>query len=547
MGNKCILFQRPPQTAGSPAWGKLWFGVCVINDLDKKHVNGTTHAFKPASASPPFEETSVPAEDLKKPTKFDLDALVNGKSTRKLGEEAAKLVPVPYEDTKETLSKLEEGPFDWLKSLNAKGSDADREELLYPLAGMIADRRSGVDGSGPANRSLNVSPEISGTRPTSPLDRDRANFAQRLTATDGAESSQQTDSELFQRTEGIRLYAEPPRSGLISGIWPYVGAAFFFAIVAGGAVFYFAVIRMPNGSQPNTSSAYSSPGDDVAGQTQAPASNKRTRASPTEQSVETQPGIAPAIVTDKSPSDSNPKPFVFGTPNSGPPANSFASAVLANLKKSNEPVKLVDTKPAGETAAGNETRAQSGTASPFPMASSPAIPATTTTVASPARTEPALRSLNLPVEKQTAQQEAAQTAPPPPVEARVPAPSNKPNREPSSGQTASLPQDRPSPAAAPAPSKPRMVISPDQESEMLARGRETLQEGDIAGARLLFQYLADQGSASGAYVMGQTYDPAMLASLGVRGLKGDPKAAKFWYEKAANLGSDAARQKLGSR
>ena len=44
--------------------------------------------------------------------------------------------------------------------------------------------------------------------------------------------------------------------------------------------------------------------------------------------------------------------------------------------------------------------------------------------------------------------------------------------------------------------------------------------------------------------LGETYDPAMLARWGARGIKGDPARARALYEKAAETGSAEARARM---
>jgi TPR repeat protein len=74
----------------------------------------------------------------------------------------------------------------------------------------------------------------------------------------------------------------------------------------------------------------------------------------------------------------------------------------------------------------------------------------------------------------------------------------------------------------------------------ITRGQELLGDGNISSARLLFKRAADVGLAYGALFLGQTYDPNELALYKVRGIGGDPAAAKQWYERAYALGAPEA-------
>lgn len=102
------------------------------------------------------------------------------------------------------------------------------------------------------------------------------------------------------------------------------------------------------------------------------------------------------------------------------------------------------------------------------------------------------------------------------------------------------------PSRAPAASSQTPQISPEDEKAMLERAIAILQNGDIAAARLLFQRLAEKGSARGALAMAKTYDPEVLTGMNVFGLEPDPKTAAEWYARAAEMGSEQARERLAS-
>jgi hypothetical protein len=82
-----------------------------------------------------------------------------------------------------------------------------------------------------------------------------------------------------------------------------------------------------------------------------------------------------------------------------------------------------------------------------------------------------------------------------------------------------------------------VVLDTEGIKSLLDRGRQYLDAGDVAAARLLFNRAANAGDVAAAVAMGTTYDPAVLGSRGVHGLSGDPQRARGWYEKAAELGS----------
>jgi hypothetical protein len=95
----------------------------------------------------------------------------------------------------------------------------------------------------------------------------------------------------------------------------------------------------------------------------------------------------------------------------------------------------------------------------------------------------------------------------------------------------------PPPAAAPS-------IATEDNAAFLARGRTFLTNGDVAAARLAFRRAAEGGDAQAALAFGGTFDPLVLRSLGVIGVPADLDQARSWYQKAAELGSRDAPQRL---
>jgi hypothetical protein len=99
------------------------------------------------------------------------------------------------------------------------------------------------------------------------------------------------------------------------------------------------------------------------------------------------------------------------------------------------------------------------------------------------------------------------------------------------------------PAAAPEP-QPMVTLSQDEIASLLKRGRELIAAGDIASARLVLTHLADAGVAEASFVLAGTFDPTVLESLRIVGMRPDPAKARVWYSRAAEQGSVEARQRL---
>ncbi len=93
---------------------------------------------------------------------------------------------------------------------------------------------------------------------------------------------------------------------------------------------------------------------------------------------------------------------------------------------------------------------------------------------------------------------------------------------------------------------PPSGVPPEEERIMFERANTLLQASDVAAARLVFEHLAMRGSSKAAFAMAQTFDPAFLNTLFVKGLKGDVEQARSWYRKAAEMGNEEARGRLSA-
>jgi hypothetical protein len=101
------------------------------------------------------------------------------------------------------------------------------------------------------------------------------------------------------------------------------------------------------------------------------------------------------------------------------------------------------------------------------------------------------------------------------------------------------------PPPPPAPPAPRVEkIDPVTLAGLMNRAKSLMSIGDIPSARLLLERAADAQQADAAFLLGQTYDSAVLGSQDIRSITPDPTAAREWYQKAAQLGSADAQQRL---
>ena len=89
-----------------------------------------------------------------------------------------------------------------------------------------------------------------------------------------------------------------------------------------------------------------------------------------------------------------------------------------------------------------------------------------------------------------------------------------------------------------------VLSTPPENVSLLSRADDLMDQGDVASARLLFRHLADRGVDRAAFELARTFDADVLALLNVRGVSGDKKEAKLWYERAAGIGNVAATERL---
>ena len=86
--------------------------------------------------------------------------------------------------------------------------------------------------------------------------------------------------------------------------------------------------------------------------------------------------------------------------------------------------------------------------------------------------------------------------------------------------------------------------SPDEVAALLKQGRELVALGRFRFARMLLEQAAEAKNASAAFAIGQTYDPLIERSAARPDAPPDMAMARAWYEKAKDLGSAEAAQRL---
>lgn len=117
--------------------------------------------------------------------------------------------------------------------------------------------------------------------------------------------------------------------------------------------------------------------------------------------------------------------------------------------------------------------------------------------------------------------------------------SAKAQREPTPVVIASLPA-----GITPLPAIAAPADQPKAEDRLTIRADELLRKGDVSGARLLLERALDAGNARAAFLMGETFDPNVLAKLRVLGIRGDASKAREFYAQALALGMTEAQARM---
>lgn len=99
-------------------------------------------------------------------------------------------------------------------------------------------------------------------------------------------------------------------------------------------------------------------------------------------------------------------------------------------------------------------------------------------------------------------------------------------------------------APAAAPAAPVRRLDPDELATLMTRAKGLLAAGDIPPARLLLERAADAQDPTAAFMLAQTYDPAVLGTQDARNIIPDLEVARTWYQRAVQLGSAEAQRRL---
>jgi hypothetical protein len=123
-------------------------------------------------------------------------------------------------------------------------------------------------------------------------------------------------------------------------------------------------------------------------------------------------------------------------------------------------------------------------------------------------------------------------------------PQSSPTAKSFPGETVAMLQPGTPGAQAPPSSTAVRALDPEEIKLLMKQGEQFIAAGDVVTARIAFQRAAEAGDANAAVALGATYDPTVLAKLGVMGMGADVEQARTWYRMAESYGSAEAKQRL---
>jgi hypothetical protein len=115
----------------------------------------------------------------------------------------------------------------------------------------------------------------------------------------------------------------------------------------------------------------------------------------------------------------------------------------------------------------------------------------------------------------------------------------------SAGPAPSMAAPKPSSTVeSPAPALVTRHLDRDEVASLINRGEGLIKSGDLSSARLALRRAAEAGDVHAALLLAGTFDPNLLEKLGFQEQGIDVAMARFWYERAAQLGSAEAPGRL---
>jgi TPR repeat protein len=88
-------------------------------------------------------------------------------------------------------------------------------------------------------------------------------------------------------------------------------------------------------------------------------------------------------------------------------------------------------------------------------------------------------------------------------------------------------------------------LAPSEIALMVKNATEYIANGNIGAARMMLQPAAEAGDPVAAFALAETFDPLVLRKLNTKGgITANVGLAQTWYQKAKDLGSAVAPERL---
>src|SRR5262249_43250992 len=88
------------------------------------------------------------------------------------------------------------------------------------------------------------------------------------------------------------------------------------------------------------------------------------------------------------------------------------------------------------------------------------------------------------------------------------------------------------------------AVEPEEIDALITQGRKVMAASIISSARMLFKPAARLHNATAGSALAAAYDPIVLSELGVLGVDMGVEKARLWCQKAGELGSSQALERL---
>ncbi len=107
------------------------------------------------------------------------------------------------------------------------------------------------------------------------------------------------------------------------------------------------------------------------------------------------------------------------------------------------------------------------------------------------------------------------------------------------------PAPPPAPVTLTLPAQPELAPLEDAEvRRLISKAQQSMRDGDIFGARLIYERVIADGNKSALFALAETYDPNVLARMNAKAIKANTVQARSLYEEALRAGNTDAKARI---